>query len=104
MTEDSFKSEDALLLIARSTNCCVSAYLWDKETGQGARPIEEKLGTPPLSPLSALVPLVPLVPLVQDCAILLLARDQQTYRHLSRQFQQRRVHKVYLKCRNSSER
>ena len=27
--------------------------------------------------------------------ILLLARDQQTYRHLSRQFQQRRVHKVY---------
>jgi len=27
--------------------------------------------------------------------ILLLARDRQTYRHLSRQFQQRRVHKVY---------
>lgn len=31
----------------------------------------------------------------ETSGILLLARDRQTYRHLSRQFQQRRVHKVY---------
>ncbi len=31
----------------------------------------------------------------ETSGILLLARDQQTYRHLSGQFQQRRVHKVY---------
>jgi tRNA pseudouridine32 synthase/23S rRNA pseudouridine746 synthase len=32
---------------------------------------------------------------LEKSAILLLACDQQTYRHLSQQFQQRRVHKVY---------
>lgn len=32
---------------------------------------------------------------LETSGILLLARDQQTYRHLSRQFQQQRVHKVY---------
>lgn len=31
----------------------------------------------------------------ETSGVLLLARDQETYRHLSRQFQQRRVHKVY---------
>jgi tRNA pseudouridine32 synthase/23S rRNA pseudouridine746 synthase len=32
---------------------------------------------------------------LETSGILLLARDAQTYRHLSQQFQQRRVHKVY---------
>lgn len=31
----------------------------------------------------------------ETSGILLLARDQQTYRHLSRQFQERQIHKVY---------
>jgi tRNA pseudouridine32 synthase/23S rRNA pseudouridine746 synthase len=32
---------------------------------------------------------------LETSGILLLARDRQTYRHLSQQFQQRRLHKVY---------